>query len=112
MDNRELHICIRGQRKMGIRDSIQRGRKKKEKENKRIQKKKKVVKSSQKYKKELKSIQNFGLMVTSISEVIKQQSAFAQEVSLNVNEKETMSNKNMQGAKKLGNLLASCQTSL
>jgi methyl-accepting chemotaxis protein len=41
-------------------------------------------------------------MSTSISESTQQQSAVAQEVSLNVNEIETMSNKNMQGAQEIG----------
>jgi methyl-accepting chemotaxis protein len=50
----------------------------------------------------LQSIQNIEHMSTSISEGTQQQSAVAQEVSLNVNEIETMSNKNMQGAQEIG----------
>jgi methyl-accepting chemotaxis protein len=50
----------------------------------------------------LNSIQNIEQMSTSISESTQQQSAVAQEVSLNVNEIETMSNKNMQGAQEIG----------
>jgi methyl-accepting chemotaxis protein len=50
----------------------------------------------------LNSIQNIEQMSTSISESTHQQSVVAQEVSLNVNEIETMSNKNMQGAQEIG----------
>jgi methyl-accepting chemotaxis protein len=50
----------------------------------------------------LNSIQNIEQMSTSISESTQQQSVVAQEVSLNVNEIETMSNKNMQGAQEIG----------
>jgi methyl-accepting chemotaxis protein len=50
----------------------------------------------------LQSIQNIEHMSTAISEGTQQQSAVAQEVSLNVNEIETMSNKNMQGAQEIG----------
>ncbi len=50
----------------------------------------------------LQSIQNIEHMSTSISEGTQQQSAVAQEVSLNVNEIETMYNKNMQGAQEIG----------
>jgi methyl-accepting chemotaxis protein len=50
----------------------------------------------------LNSIQNIEQMSTSVSESTQQQSAVAQEVSLNVNEIETMSNKNMQGAQEIG----------
>jgi methyl-accepting chemotaxis protein len=50
----------------------------------------------------LNSIQNIEQMSTLISDSTQQQSVVAQEVSLNVNEIETMSNKNMQGAQEIG----------
>jgi methyl-accepting chemotaxis protein len=50
----------------------------------------------------LNSIQNIEQMSTSISESTQQQSVVAHEVSLNVNEIENMSNKNMQGAQEIG----------
>jgi methyl-accepting chemotaxis protein len=50
----------------------------------------------------LRSMQNIEQMSTSISDSTEQQSIVAQEVSLNVNEIETMSNKNMQGAQEIG----------
>jgi methyl-accepting chemotaxis protein len=50
----------------------------------------------------LHSMQNIEQMSTSISDSTEQQSIVAQEVSLNVNEIETMSNKNMQGAQEIG----------
>jgi methyl-accepting chemotaxis protein len=50
----------------------------------------------------LHSIQNVEQVSTSISDSTQQQSAVAQEVSLNVNEIENMSNKNMQGAQEIG----------
>jgi len=50
----------------------------------------------------LNSIQNVEKMSTSISVSTQQQSVVAQEVSQNVNEIETMSNKNMQGAQEIG----------
>jgi methyl-accepting chemotaxis protein len=50
----------------------------------------------------LQSIQNIEKMSTSISDSTQQQSIVAREVSQNVNEIETMSNKNMQGAQEIG----------
>jgi methyl-accepting chemotaxis protein len=50
----------------------------------------------------LQSIQNIEKMSTSISDSTQQQSIVAREVSQNVNEIKTMSDKNMQGAQEIG----------